>query len=230
MHLSSSALVVASAVTSAILASPANARSLRSTANIATTVSTTAVDETSSTSTPLADPNRRRLEYGINDLIVGYGNETFAFSTSMQYEYNPSGQSSSSVTVTDANMCVTAEGNSWKAIPIPSNATVSTTDKTVLSFQFSYEQLADINAICLDEDTAFASSGQLRCFAVSAAQGWIASKCLEKYFFLSPKSLIMCISHILYFILLHVSTHYYPANRYGQCAQHGAKCQRDLHI
>lgn len=182
MHLSSSALVVASAVTSAILASPANARSLRSTANVATTVSTTAVDETSSTSTPLADPNRRRLEYGIDDLIVGYGNETFAFSTSMQYEYNPSGQSSSSVTVTDANMCVTAEGNSWKAIPIPSNATVSTTDKTVLSFQFSYEQLADINAICLDEDTAFASSGQLRCFAVSAAQGWIASKCLENYF------------------------------------------------
>lgn len=192
MHLSSSTLVAASAVTFAIVASPANARSLRSTANVATT---TAVDETFSTSTPLADQDRRRLEYGIDDLIVGYGNETFAFSTSMQYEYNPSGQSSSSVTVTDANMCVTAEGNSWKAIPIPSNATVSTTDKTVLSFQFSYEQLADINAICLDEDTAFASSGQLRCFAVSAAQGWIASK------YLAYIALYTEIFHYLHFIL-----------------------------
>ena len=182
MHLSPSALVAASTVALALLASPANARSLRSTVATANTAKT-AVDELSSTSTPLVNQGRRRLEYGIDDLIVGYGNETYAFSTSMQYEYNPSGQSSSSVTVTDANMCVTAEGNSWKAIPIPSNATVSTTDKTVLSFQFSYEQLADINAICLNEDTAFASSGQLRCFAVSAAQGWIASKCLEKYVF-----------------------------------------------
>ena len=175
-HISPSALVAAFAVALALLASPANGRSLRSTAAIISTISTTAVDETPSTSNPLVNQDRRRLEYGIDDLIVFYGNETYAYSTSMQYEYNPSGQSSSSVTVTDANMCVTAEGNSWKAIPIPSNATVSTTDKTVLSFQFSYEQVADINAICLDEDTAFATSGQLRCFAVSAAQGWVASK------------------------------------------------------
>jgi hypothetical protein len=174
-HISPSALVAAFAVALALLASPANGRSLRSTAAIISTISTTAVDETPSTSNPLVNQDRRRLEYGIDDLIVGYGNETYAYSTSMQYEYNPSGQSSSSVTVTDANMCVTAEGNSWKAIPIPSNATVSTTDKTVLSFQFSYEQVADINAICLDEDTAFATSGQLRCFAVSAAQGWVAN-------------------------------------------------------
>ena len=190
MHLSSYALVAASTAALALLASPANARSLRSTAATANT----AVDEISSISTPLADQGRRRLEYGIDDLIVGYGNETYAFSTSMQYEYNPSGQSSSPVTVTDANMCVTAEGNSWKAIPIPSNATVSTTDKTVLSFQFSYEQMADINAICLDEDTAFASSGQLRCFAVSAAQGWIASKYILLELYLGTwRSLILCI-------------------------------------
>ena len=177
MHLSSSALVAASAVTFAplaLLASPASARSLRSTAAVVDTSSAAAATRTDT----VAPQDHRRLEYGTDDLLVGYGNETFAFSTSMQFEYNPSGQSSSTVAVTDANMCVTAEGNSWKAIPIPSNATIHTTDKTVLSFQFSYEQLADINAICLDEDTAFASSGQLRCFAVSASQGWIASKSL----------------------------------------------------
>ena len=210
VHLSQLALVAASAVALALLASPANARSLRSTA--ATTISTTAVDENSSLPTDLVDQDRRRLEFEVDDLIVGYGNETFAFSTSMQYEYNPSGQSSSSVTVTDAHKCVTAEGNSWKAIPIPSNMTVTTTDKTVLSFRFSYEQLADINAICLDEDTAFASSGQLRCFAVSSAQGWIASTysiwTWTNFFFV--KSFILL--HTLYCIVLSAL---YPANRYG---------------
>ena len=218
VHLSQLALVAASAVALALLASPANARSLRSTA--ATTISATAVDETSSPPTDLVDQDRRRLEYEIDDLIVGYGNETFAFSTSMQYEYNPSGQSSSSVAVTDGNMCVTAEGNSWKAIPIPSNMTFTTTDKTVLSFQFSYEELADINAICLDEDTAF--MGQLRCFAVSSAQGWIASTFMYQshilyVFFLYGGLLLLLVksfilSHTLYCILLSAL---YPANRYG---------------
>ena len=68
VHLSQLALVAASAVALALLASPANARSLRSTA--ATTISTAAVDEISSPPTDLVDPDRRRLEYEIDDLIV----------------------------------------------------------------------------------------------------------------------------------------------------------------
>jgi hypothetical protein len=68
--------------------------------------------------------------------------------------------------ISDGGNTITFNGNMWRAFPVD----IEITKNTVLSFEFEVIQEAEVNAICLDEDTTYGRQNGARCIAFGGTQ------------------------------------------------------------
>merc|ERR1712157_654383 len=63
---------------------------------------------------------------------------------------------------------ITLYGNSWKCIKLP--APIQISDKTTLEFDFSLPQIAEVHAICLEDNLSYSKSFYKHCFHLGGTQ------------------------------------------------------------